>query len=177
MKNTFAITLLLLIPMFTGCKAWDSVGKALFNEQVKKGATTISKTNIIDQLNQLPDGTTQTNKLVEITQETVPIWTTNYVVKPSIETGVGLAGDLAPVPWGGMAANGVLTVLGGLAALYGRKYKKAAVSAVQAADQFRQALKKKAPDSDKEVTKQIRKDQRASGTKATIEKIIQHTLK
>lgn len=177
MKNSTILLLILLIPTIAGCKAWDQVGKALFNEQVKKGTTTISKTNIVDQLNQLPDGSTQTNKLVEITQETVPIWTTNYVVKPTIETGVNLAGDLAPFPWAGAAASGVLSVFSGLAALYGRKYRKAAVSAVQSADQWRQVVKEINSDTDKKIKEQVVKNQRSAGTQGTIDSLIQKYLK
>ena len=177
MKNATLLFLILLIPTIAGCKAWDQVGKALFNEQVKRGTITISKTNIVDQLNQLPDGSTHTNKLVEITQETIPTWTTNYIVKPTIETGVNLAGDLAPFPWAGAAASGVLSLLSGLAALYGRKYRKAAVSAVQSADQWRQIVKKMDGDTDKEIKAQVVKNQRSSGTQGTIDSIIQKYLK
>lgn len=94
------------------------------------------------------------------------------IVKPEIQAAIQLAGDVVPVPWAGMAANGLALALTAYGSLRGRKWKAAATSAVKAADEFRQVAKTAAPEKYQEVKNRIIGNQNADGTRALIKAVI-----
>ena len=69
------------------------------------------------------------------------ITSTNWVVKPSVENGLRITGSIVPGA-GGLVSEGLIATLAAVAAWRGRKWKKAAVDAVSAGQQFKKALDK-----------------------------------
>lgn len=69
------------------------------------------------------------------------ITSTNWVVKPSVENGLRITGSIVPGA-GGLVSEGIIATLAAIAAWRGRKWKKAAVDAVSAGQQFKRALDK-----------------------------------
>lgn len=69
------------------------------------------------------------------------ITSTNWVVKPSVENGLRITGSIVPGA-GGLVSEGIIAMLAALAAWRGRKWKKAAIDAVSAGQQFKAALDK-----------------------------------
>jgi len=69
------------------------------------------------------------------------ITSTNWIVKPSVENGLRITGSIVPGA-GGLVSEGVIAMLAALAAWRGRKWKKAAIDAVSAGQQFKRALDK-----------------------------------
>ena len=93
-------------------------------------------------------------------------------VKPEIEAAIQLAGDVVPVPWAGMAANGLLLALTAYGSIRGRKWKKAAVSAVRAGNEFRQVIKAVAPDKYQDVKSRVIGNQDSDGTRKIIKTVL-----
>lgn len=166
MKKTvewFIITfvLWLLAGIAIGCAQLERAGQKVFRPVV---TTNTFRTNLVVNL---PDGTIRTEpRTVEV------VSTNNWEIRPGVAETIRLAGDVAPVPWAGLAADGMLAALGVGALLMGRKYKKATVSAIDAASQFREELRKANPTAAGEVKDRIVGQQRANGTKDTIESIL-----
>ena len=142
------ILIALLIVMVTGCKQLDSLGNAIYDPLVT--------TNIVTT----PSGS-------------YPVVSTNgWVLNPTLESGIQLAGDVAPFPWSGLAANALIAALGIGAHLRGRQWKKAAVSGVSAAQTFKKELKQIDAIKAQSVKESIIREQRTSGTKNIIENIL-----
>ena len=93
-------------------------------------------------------------------------------VKPEIISAIQLAGDVTPVPWAGIAANALILALTTYGSVRGRKWRKAAVSAVQAGNEFRQVAKQVAPEKYQEVKNRIIGTQNADGTRYLIKRIL-----
>ena len=93
-------------------------------------------------------------------------------IKPELQAAIQLAGDVIPVPWAGMAANGVLLALTAYGSIRGRKWRKAATSAIQAGNEFRQVAKQVAPEKYQEVKNRIIGSQNADGTRSLIKSIL-----
>lgn len=93
-------------------------------------------------------------------------------VKPGIAAAIQLAGDVVPVPWAGMAANGLLLALGAYGSIRGRRWRKAAVSAVRAGNEFRGVIKAVAPDKYQEVKNRVIGSQNADGTRRIIKTVL-----
>lgn len=93
-------------------------------------------------------------------------------VKQGIKAAVELAGDVVPVPWAGLAANGLLLALTSYGSFRGKRWKKAATSAIQAGNEFRQVAKQVAPDRYQEVKSRITGMQNADGTRKLIKVIL-----
>lgn len=93
-------------------------------------------------------------------------------IKPELQAAIQLAGDVVPVPWAGMAANGVLLALTAYGSIRGRKWRKAATSAIQAGNEFRQVAKQVAPEKYQEVKNRIIGSQNADGTRSLIKSIL-----
>ena len=69
------------------------------------------------------------------------VTSTNWVVKPSVENGLRITGSIVPGA-GGLVSEGIIAALAAFAAYRGRKWKKAAIDAVDAGQKFRKALDK-----------------------------------
>jgi len=137
-----------LTVMVTGCKQLDSLGNAIYDPVVT--------TNIVST----PSGN-------------YPVVSTNgWVLNPSIGGGIQLAGDVAPFPWAGLAANALIAALGVGAHIRGRQWKKAAVSGVSAAQTFKRELKQLDATKAQSVKESVIREQRTSGTKNIIENIL-----
>jgi len=145
MKQTIAI---LCVATVTGCSQLEWAGDNVYEP--------ITSTNLIET----PSGP-------------YPLVVTNgWTVKPSVQQGVAVAGDLAPFPWGGLVANGLLALLGIGAHLRGRQWQKAALSGVSAAQAFKEQLKALDASSAQQIKKTVVKEQRTNGTKSLIEKLL-----
>ena len=97
---------------------------------------------------------------------------TNYVVRENLTRGINLAGDLVPVPWGGLASNALIALLGIGAAARGRQWKRAAVSGVSAAQAFKAGLKELDTVRADKVKGAVITEQRTAGTQSLIQKIL-----
>ena len=93
-------------------------------------------------------------------------------IKPELQAAIQLAGDVIPVPWAGIAANGIALILTAYGSIRGRKWKKAATSAIQAGNEFRQVAKQVAPEKYQEVKNRIIGSQNADGTRSLIKTIL-----
>ena len=89
-------------------------------------------------------------------------------LKPGVKGAIQLIADLAPVPWSSLAGNGILSALTAFYAFRGRKWKKATISSVQSANEFRQIVKLAAPDRYQEVKNRIIGNQNMDGTRKLI---------
>jgi len=97
---------------------------------------------------------------------------TNWVVNPKLETGITIAGDIAPFP-GNLISEGILALLGIGAALRGRQWKKAAVDAVDAGQNFRYSLNKSNRKSTIDlITDGLKTQQKVNGTFNLIRSIL-----
>lgn len=175
-KTLFAIVL--LIPFLTACKQLNWAGDRLFDPVIETEVTNTNRVVDVPEITQLPDGTLQTN----ITEQLQPVkviatHTNGWVLKPGIEKTIHLAGDVAPFPWSSLVANAIVGTLGGLAFLRGKQWKKATVSAVQAADKWRTVVKSIDPETDRSIKADAIKEQRASGTFHLISSVVQKILK
>lgn len=137
-----------LIVMVTGCKQLDSLGNAIYDPLVT--------TNIVTT----PSGS-------------YPVVSTNgWVLNPTLESGIQLAGDVAPFPWSGLAANALIAALGIGAHIRGRQWKKAAVSGVSAAQTFKRELKQLDAAKAQAAKETVVREQRTNGSKEMIQKIL-----
>lgn len=98
--------------------------------------------------------------------------TGEMTIKPEVRSAINFAGDVAPFPWAGLAASGLLNVLTAYGSLRGRKWKKAASSSIAAGNQFRKVLKEAKPDQYREIKERIIGDQNADGTRPLIKTIL-----
>lgn len=177
MKKTLFL-FALLIPALVGCKYMEPVGDFLFKPVVETEVTHTNAPVVLPDIVMNPDGTTITNQIETV--QPVTIIRTNivgYTLKPSIEKTIHLAGDVAPFPWSSLVANAVIASLGGLAALRGKQWKKATVSAVNSADKWREVVKSLDPDEDRKIKNAVIKDQRANGTFELISQAVKTALK
>ena len=100
------------------------------------------------------------------------ILSTNWVVKPKLENGLRITGSLAPGA-GSLASEGVIALLAAFAAWRGRKWKKAAVDAVEAGQQFKKALDKSNGKSKiAGIIEGLKSQQKSNGTFDFIKSII-----
>jgi len=103
----------------------------------------------------------------------VPVTTTNWVTKPNIEAGVTIGGQIAPQPLGGIVSTALLSLLSVGAFVRGRQWKKAAVSGVEAAQEFKAALgKSNAKGKLENILGNLKTQQKAAGTWALIKSIL-----
>ena len=138
----------ILILSVTGCKQLESVGDSVY--------VPLTTTNIVET----PSGN-------------YPVVSTNgWTLNPNIRGGIELAGDVAPFPWAGLASNALIAALGIGAHFKGRKWKRAAVSGVSAAQAFKRVLKEVDGKRATEVKSQVVSEQRASGTQTLIQSIL-----
>lgn len=134
-----------MVVVFTGCK---QLGNAIYDP--------VTTTNIVAT----PSGS-------------YPVVSTNgWVLKPSIAGGIELAGDVAPFPWAGLASNALIAALGIGAAVRGKQWKRAAVSGVSAAQAFKNELRLINRERADSVKNTVVSEQRASGTKNLVQKIL-----
>ena len=176
MKKTFLI--LLLIPVFAGCTQLRWVGDRLFEPVVDQEITHTNRVEKVPEITILPDGTAQTNLVEQIQAvKLITTHTNGWKLRTGVEQTIHMAGDVAPFPWSSLAANAIIATLGGVAALRGKKWKKATTSAVQAADKWRQVVKSLDPETDRKIKVDTIKEQRASGTFDLISGIVKNVLK
>ena len=93
-------------------------------------------------------------------------------LKPVVKSSINFAGDVAPFPWAGLAASGLLNILTAYGSIRGRKWKKAASSSVAAGNQFRKVVKEVKPDLYNDIKDRIIGDQNAAGTRPLIKSIL-----
>ena len=149
MKQTIAILCVATAAIaMTGCRQLEWAGDKIY--------TPVTSTNLVDT----PSGPYPT------------VVTNGWIVKPNVQQGITAAGDLAPVPWGGLVANGLLALLGIGAHLRGRQWQKAALSGVSAAQAFKEQLKVLDAASAQQIKKTVATEQRTNGTKSLIEKLL-----
>lgn len=142
------LSVAVLIVLATGCKQLDSLGNAIYDPLVT--------TNIVTT----PSGS-------------YPVVSTNgWVLNPTLESGIQLAGDVAPFPWSGLAANALIAALGIGAHIRGRQWKKAAVSGVSAAQTFKRELKQLDAAKAQAAKETVVREQRTNGSKEMIQKIL-----
>ena len=140
--------LLLLGLLSTGCEHIAPVGNALYDP--------VLATNVV---------ATPTGQYTLVT-------TNGWTLKPVVAEGIRLAGDVAPFPWAGLAANAVLAALGVGAHLRSRQWKKAAISGVSAAQTFKRELKQLDSVKAQAAKENVVREQRTNGTQAIIQAIL-----
>ena len=134
--------------------------------------------------------TLHTNMLVQIQPA---VWFTNITVSPALTGAIQTAGDLAPVPWGGLAGQGLAALLGIAAAGYNwfgkRKALKEAGVAQTTANNWASATKATVmglehvrsvalkipgytPEIDRQVMQVVQGIQVAAGIKPQIENLV-----
>jgi len=115
----------------------------------------------------------------EMIRTNLPPVVYKHELKPEAAEIVRTGSSLLPFPGARLVGEGIV----GLGLLYtsirNRKWKKAAISGVRAADQFRRALKKtpNGKNSDDEIKSDLKSQQRADGTWDMINTIINNFLK
>lgn len=98
---------------------------------------------------------------------------TNWVTKPNVKTGITIGGQLAPQPVGSIASQAIIALLGIGAAIRGRQWKKAAVSGVEAAQEFKAALNKSNAKGKLDgILGNLKTQQKAAGTWGLIKSIL-----
>lgn len=147
---------------FTACSTVDKVGGWLYDPVVE--------TNTVPVIVTGPDGVSMTNLVERVS-------TNSWVLRPGIGEAVSAVGDVAPFPWSGLAANGVLALLGIGAHLRGRQWKKAAEGGVIAADEFKRALKERDPQAVQAAKENLVRLQKADGTHELITELVRRLTK
>jgi len=176
MKKLIMIPLMVLV-CSTGCEKTKALRDVMFQPVVDIENTSTNKLVNVSQITS-SNGVLVTNIVQELRQIPVQIISTNeWVLNPSIAGGIRIMGDVAPVPWGGLAASGLISALGAFAAFRSRKWKKATVSAVQSADKWRQVVKGIDPVEDQKIKNQVMSDQAVNGTVEDISKIVKRFIK
>jgi len=100
------------------------------------------------------------------------ITSTNWVVRPSVENGLRITGSIAPGA-GSIVSEAVIALLGAFAAWRGRKWKKAAVDAVEAGQQFKKALdKSNGKNKIAGIIEGLKSQQKSNGTFEFIKSIL-----
>ena len=146
MKKTLIIAIAGLA--LCGCESLDKLGSAIYSP--------VTSTNT-----------------VETAEGPVAVVSTNaWTLKTGIRSGVQLAGDVAPFPWAGLVANGIIGALGVGAALRGRKWREAARSGVHAANQFKRELKKYDSIKTAQIKEGVVLEQKTRGTQSFIQKLL-----
>ena len=146
MKKTLIIAIAGLA--LCGCESLDKLGNAIYSP--------VTSTNT-----------------VETAEGPVAVVSTNgWTLKTGIRSGLQLAGDVAPFPWAGLVANGIIGALGVGAALRSRKWKQAALSAVIAADEFKGELQKINPEVAQLAKSKVRTEQKISKTQPLIQEAL-----
>ena len=146
MKKTLIIAIAGLA--LCGCERLDNLGNAIY--------APVTSTNT-----------------VETAEGPVAVVSTNaWTLKTGIRSGVQLAGDVAPFPWAGLVANGIIGALGVGAALRGRKWREAARSWVHAANQFKRELKKYDSIKTAQIKEGVVLEQKTRGTQSFIQKLL-----
>ena len=131
-----------------GCESLDKLGNAIYSP--------VTSTNT-----------------VETAEGPVAVVSTNgWTLKTGIRSGVQLAGDVAPFPWAGLVANGIIAALGVGAALRSRKWKQAAASGVHAAQVFKRELQLHNAAKTKEIKTGIVLEQKTRGTQTLIQNLL-----
>jgi len=101
------------------------------------------------------------------------ITSTNWVVRPSVENGLRITGSIVPGA-GSLVSEGIIAALAAFAAYRGRQWKKAAVDAVDAGQQFKRALDKTNGKSKiADIVSGLKTQQKSNGTFAFIKKILE----
>jgi hypothetical protein len=148
-RTSSQVTLsLLLCLLSTGCEHIAPVGNALYDP--------VLATNVV---------ATPTGQYALVT-------TNGWTLKPVVAEGIELAGDVAPFPWAGLAANAVLAALGVGAHLRSRQWKKAAISGVSAAQTFKRELKQLDSVKAQAAKENVVREQRTNGTQAIVQTIL-----
>lgn len=138
--------------VLSGCQYSDAIGNALYDP--------VTSTNLVD---------TSTGSVAVVS-------TNGWVLKPSIQTGVSLAGDVAPFPWAGLVANGVLAALGVGAHLKGRRWRQAALSGVHAAQIFKSELQNLDIGKAKTAKRRVVDEQKTRGTQSLIQNLLRNIV-
>jgi hypothetical protein len=149
MKKAIDVAFLVSAMYFlSGCTHWEKIADSIYEP--------ITVTNTLDTA-----------------QGPVSMVTTNgWVVSPNVKSGVNLAGDLAPTPYGGLIANAVLGALGILAHVRSKKWKNATLSAVSAAQDFKRELSGLDSKVAQATKQKVRTDQKIKGTQTEIQKAL-----
>ncbi len=147
-SSQVTLSVLLLCLLSTGCEHIAPVGNALYDP--------VLTTNVV---------ATPTGQYALVT-------TNGWTLKPVVTEGIGLAGDVAPFPWAGLAANAVLAALGVGAHLRSRQWKKAAISGVSAAQTFKRELKQLDSVKAQSAKENVVREQRTNGTQAIVQTIL-----
>lgn len=175
-KSIFLIVL--LVPFLIGCKQLKWVGDKIFEPITSQETTHTNRIAKVPEITVLPDGTAQTNLVDQLQPvKLITTHTNGWKLRTGIERTIHVAGDVVPFPWSSLASNALIATLGGVAAFRGKKWKKAATSAVQSADKWRQVVKSIDPEKDKTIKAEAIKEQRASGTIDLISDIVKKVLK
>ena len=145
MRNAIEIGYLIFaIYFFTGCSVLEKVGDAVYEEQV-----TVEFVN------------------------GVPTQVTNYITKPNIKAGLKIGGNVAPQPIGGFIASTILGLLSIAGLWKSRKYKQAAVDAVEFGQSVKEELGKSELKEQLGIIKKTQKAmQKANGTWTIIRNIL-----
>lgn len=110
MKN---IIVVLGLVALCGCAAFQS---GIYDEEV------VPQTNVVTvvkvQTNEFNVPIFETNRVEQVT------YSTNLVVKPGVEKGINMAGDLVPFPGGDIAAGVIGLALAGYASWHNRRNQK-----------------------------------------------------
>ena len=101
----------------------------------------------------------------------------DYTPKPQTASMVRGASELIPIPGARLFGEGLIAALGAYAGFRSRKYKRAAISGVEAANQFRKALNQRDPKAESEVKAEVKQRQKTDGTWSAINSIINQFLK
>ena len=132
----------------SGCSSWEKIADTVY------------------------EPVTATNTL-NTAEGPVSLVTTNgWVVKPKVQTAISFAGDLSPTPYGSLAANALLAALGVLAHVRSKKWRNAAVSAVDAAQEFKTELGRLDSSAAQAVKAKVRTQQKIKGTQPMIQKAL-----
>ena len=95
--------------------------------------------------------------------------TNGWVLNPSIAEGITTIGAIAPFPWSGLAANAAIAGLAIFGHVRSRKWRAATISAVSAAQDFKEQLTRLDQTAASEAKARIKVEQKLAGTQPLVQ--------
>jgi hypothetical protein len=98
--------------------------------------------------------------------------TNGWVLNPSIAEGITTIGAIAPFPWSGLAANALIGALAVFGHIRSKKWRAATISAVGAAQEFKEQLSRLDQAAAAEAKAKVKTAQKIKGTQPLIQQAL-----
>ena len=98
--------------------------------------------------------------------------TNGWVLNPSIAEGIQAVGTIAPFPWSSLAANALIGALAVFGHIRSKKWREATISAVGAAQEFKEQLSRLDQAAAAEAKAKVKTAQKIKGTQPLIQQAL-----